>query len=345
MLPDNNADRYRRQTRFTPWGQASQQRLGQSQVLICGCGALGSVVADLLVRAGVGRIKLVDRDFVQHDNLHRQVLFTEADATEQLPKAVAAATRLRQVNSTVTIEPIVADLNAANISQLAEGCDVLVDGTDNFETRFLLNDFAVCHNRPWVFAGCVGAEGQVLAILPGETPCLTCFLPEPPPATSLPTCETAGVLAPIVGAIASCQAMEAMKLCSGNRAAVNRQLIVFDLWNNRLRSIDMQDARRDDCPTCGQRQFPWLAGERGSAVTLLCGRNTVQILPVRREPLELSVLARRLEQLGAVIETPFFVRLSVEGCELTVFPDGRTLVFGTDDPAVARTLQAKYIGS
>jgi adenylyltransferase/sulfurtransferase len=339
------SDHYRRQTRFAPFGEAGQQHLREARVLVVGCGALGCVSADLLVRAGVGFVRLVDRDFVERDNLHRQTLFTEADATAQLPKAVAGAARLAAVNSDVQIEPMVADVNAANIERLAGDVRVIVDGTDNFETRYLINDYAVANNLPWVFAGCVAAEGQTLAILPGRSPCLSCFLPEPPPAANMPTCETAGVLAPIVAVVAAYQAMEAIKTGSGNTAAVNPQLTVFDLWNNQVRSINMQASRREDCPTCGERQFPWLTGERGAAVTKLCGRNSVQISPAQSEPLHLAMLAEKLRAVGKVTANPYLVRLSVDEFLITVFADGRSIVGGTEDEAVARTVLAKYVGS
>lgn len=338
-------DRYVRQTRFTPFGVEGQRRLSKARMLVCGCGALGSVVADLLVRAGVGFLRIVDRDFVELDNLHRQVLFTEQDADKQLPKAVAAHQRLSQVNSTVEIDPVVADVNAANIRQFAADIDVLVDGTDNFETRYLLNDLAVECNLPWVFGGCVGAEGQTMVIIPSCTPCLTCFLPEPPPASSQPTCETAGVLGPLVGVIASLQAMEALKLGSGNLAAVNPYLTVLDLWNNQIRSINMAKSRRTDCPTCGERKFSWLSGEKGAAVTSLCGRNSVQISPTVSETVNLAVLAERLSSLGQITANPYLVRLAVGQYLITVFADGRTIVGGTDDPVVARTVHAKYVGN
>jgi len=338
-------DRYQRQVRFAPLGEEGQQKLMAGRVLICGCGALGSVVADTLVRAGVGFVKIVDRDFVEISNLHRQVLFDERDAAAQLPKAVAAAQRLANINSSVQIEPHVADLNAANIRTLADDIQVMVDGTDNFETRFLLNDYAIETKTPWVFGGCVGAEGQTLAIVPGETPCLACIMPEPPPAAAMPTCETAGVLGPIVNIIASLQAIETIKLLSGNRDQLNPALTIVDLWNNQIRSIGVSAGRTKNCPTCGEGKLDWLAGRRGSSVTRLCGRNTVQISPATAEPVNLSSLAEKLRRVGHVTANDFLVRLEVEDYLLTIFADGRTLVGGTDDPAIARTVHAKYVGN
>ncbi len=342
-LPD--LSRYARQMRYAPLGEEGQRRLSASRALICGCGALGSLLANTLVRSGVGKVRLVDRDFVELSNLHRQTLFDEADVAAGLPKAVAAAEKLRKTNSTVEIEPIVAHVGPENVESLCAGVDVILDGTDNFETRYLLNDAAVHLNLPWVYGGCLGAEGQTMTILPGETGCLRCLLPECPPPGSTPTCDTAGVLAPIVGVIASIQAQEAIKILSGKRAAVSRQLTVIDLWQNRFLQLDVRDLRdRADCPVCKQRQFAWLAGQQGSRAAVLCGRNAVQLTqPGPGVPLD--ELARRLEGLGRVTRNPFLLRLTVDGYELTLFPDGRAIVQGTDDPAVARTVYAKYVGS
>ena len=326
-------------------GEEGQRRLAASRVLICGCGALGSLLANMLVRAGVGAVRLVDRDFVELSNLHRQTLFDEADVAAGLPKAVAAAEKLRRINSAVEIEPIVAHVGPENVLVLCEGANVLLDGTDNFETRYLLNDAAVSLNLPWVYGGCVGAEGQTMTILPGETGCLHCLLPECPRPGSTPTCDTAGVMAPIVGVIASIQAQEAIKILSGNRAAVSRRLTVVDLWQNRFVQLDVSDlAERSDCPACKQRQFAWLAGQQGSRAAVLCGRNSVQLTQAGGG-VPLAELAQRLEGIGHVARNAFLLRLKVENYELVIFPDGRTIVQGTDDVAVARTVYAKYIGS
>ena len=236
--------RYARQMRYPHLGEEGQRRLAASRALICGCGALGSLLANTLVRAGVGHVRLVDRDFVELSNLHRQTLFDEADAAAGLPKVIAAAEKLRRINSSVEIEPVVAHVGPDNVESLCQGVDAILDGTDNFETRYLLNDAAVYLGLPWVYGGCVGAEGQTLTIVPGETGCLRCLLPECPPPGSTPTCDTAGVLAPIVGVIASMQAQEAIKLLSGNRAAISRQLTVVDLWQNRLLQLDVRDLAR-----------------------------------------------------------------------------------------------------
>jgi adenylyltransferase/sulfurtransferase len=337
--------RYRRQIRFAPLGEAGQRRLLQSRAVVAGCGALGTVSADLLTRAGVGFLRIVDRDFLEPDNLHRQVLFDERDVAEQLPKAIAAARRLSQINSEIEIEPVVADISASNISALAGDVDVIVDGTDNFETRYLLNDFAVAHDKPWVFGGCVGAEGQTMAILPGDTPCLSCLVPEPPPAEAQPTCETAGVIGPIVSVIASLESAEAIKILSGNLEAVNRRLTIVDLWSNQIRTVGVARLQGEtNCPTCGSHDFPWLDGRRGAAAVSLCGRNSVQLAPGEVARLSLRELASKLQALGNVTVNNYLLRFDVDKYRITVFPDGRTIVGGTNDPAEARVVHARYIG-
>lgn len=342
-----SSERYLRQQRFAPLGDAGQRRLEEASALVCGCGALGTAAAELLVRAGVGRVRIVDRDFVELSNLHRQTLFVEADAREHLPKAVAAQRHLQQINSDVAIEAVVADIAADNLPELAEGVDVLVDGLDNFATRYLLNDFAVARNLPWVFGGCVGAEGQAMAILPGETACLACLLPEPPPAELQPTCETTGVLGPVVSLIASLEAMEALKVLSGNRAAVDRGLTAVDMWSNQLRKLKIQRVVGEPgCRACVQRDFPWLDGRRGVTAEVLCGRNSVQLAPAGRgTQAALVELAAKLAPLGRVTRNPFLVRFEAPPYVITVFADGRAIVGGTADPVEARAVHARYVGS
>ncbi len=338
-------DRYIRQMRYPPLGEEGQRRLSESRVLVCGCGALGSVLANTLVRSGVGTVRIVDRDFVETSNLQRQVLFNEDDVATQLPKAIAATRKLRRINSQVEIEPIVADVDHTNIEKLCEGVDAIVDGTDNFEIRFLLNDVAVERGLPWVYGGCLGAEGQTMSILPGETACLRCLMQECPPPGSTPTCDTAGILAPIVNVIASIEAIEAIKILSGNRDAVSRQLTVVELWDNRIRQVDVSTLRDQvDCPTCKRREFPWLAGKQGSRSAVLCGRNAVQLTHMGHS-VSLEDLASQLDGIGTVSRNQFLLRLRVDQYELTVFPDGRAIVGGTDDVATARTVYAKYVGN
>ena len=332
--------------RFAPLGEEGQRRLAASRVLLCGCGALGSVIANTLVRAGVGTLRLVDRDFVELSNLQRQVLFDEDDVAAQLPKSIAAAEKLRRINSQVDIEPIVADVDARNILELCDGVDLLVDGTDNFETRFLLNDVAVKLGLPWVYGGCIGAEGQTMTILPGETPCLRCVMAEPPPPGTSPTCDTAGITAPIINVIASIESMEAMKILAGKRDAIQRSLLVFDLWDNAIRSIKLDGLREgSDCPTCVQRQFSWLDGDRGARSTVLCGRNSVQVSGAPGSRLSLDDMADKLAAVGTVSRNPFLVRAQVGEYQITVFPDGRAIIGGTDDVATARTVYSKYVGA
>jgi len=255
-------DRYVRQTVYGPLGPEGQRRLAAGAVLICGCGALGSTLGNLLVRAGVGRVRIVDRDRVEIHNLHRQVLFDEQDAAEKRPKATAAAAHLARINSEIRVEPIVDEIVPDNVERLIEGIDVIVDGTDNFPTRFLLNDVSVKHRIPWVYGGCVGTEGQTMTVVPGRTPCLRCLLPECPEPETMPSCPTHGILGPVVGVIASLEAIEAMKLLGGNPTAVAPVLTVVHLWENRLRQIDLAGlAEGADCRCCKHRQFTWLEGE------------------------------------------------------------------------------------
>ncbi|MDZ4819764.1 MAG: ThiF family adenylyltransferase [Planctomycetota bacterium] len=341
--------RYVRQMRYAPIGEAGQQRLQDSRVLICGCGALGSVVANTLARAGVGHLRIVDRDFVDLSNLQRQVLYDEADVEALRPKAIAAAAKLRAINSGICIEPIVADIDSSNILELCRDIDLILDGTDNFETRFLINDAAAQLGLPWVFGGCVGAEGQVLAILPGGPPCLRCLMPEPPPADSLPTCDSAGVIASIVQIVASMQACEAIKLLVGDLASLSRELVLVDLWKNSTRRIRLDQLRNGaGCPTCRREEFPWLAGTRTSQTAVLCGRNAVQISAAGIDrtdgKISLETLAERLNGVGTVTRTPYLLRLAVGEYLLTIFPDGRAIIGGTEDPVVARTLYARYAG-
>jgi len=338
-------DRYVRQMRYQPFGEDGQRLMSQSRALVCGCGALGTVAANTLVRAGVGKVRIVDRDFVETSNLQRQVLFNEDDVARRMPKAVAAAEKLRGINSLVEIEPIVADLDHGNIEELCEGVDVIVDGTDNFETRFLLNDMSVKHGIPWVYGGCIGAEGQTMTILPGDTACLRCLMHECPPPGSTPTCDTAGVLGPIVNVIASVEAVEAMKILSGNSGAVSRDLTVFELWHNRIRQVDVGSLREQvECPTCKGGEFPWLSGKQSGHTAVLCGRNAVQ-LSFPGSTVSLDRLEQELDGIGSVTRNQFLLRLDVDKYEITVFPDGRAIIGGTDDVAEAKTVYAKYVGN
>lgn len=343
---DPELARYVRQSLFTPLGIDGQRKLSSSRALICGCGALGSVLANTLARAGVGFLRIVDRDFLELNNLQRQVLYDEDDLAAALPKAVAAERKLRKINSQIEIEGVVADVDHTNIDRLAGDVEVLLDGTDNFEIRFLLNDYAVKHGKPWVYGGCIGAEGQTMTILPGETACLRCLMQEAPPPGTLPTCDTAGILGPIVNVVASLQALEAMKILSGHPEAVQRKLTVLELWDNQIRQVKVDSLRdQGDCPTCNRGEFPWLAGERGSHTAVLCGRNAVQLSAHGTGRISLEALEAKLAGVGRITRNAFLLRLAVDDYLLTVFPDGRAIIGGTDDIPTARTVYAKYIGA
>jgi molybdopterin-synthase adenylyltransferase len=349
VLPDepfaSDTSRYARQIRFTALGEEGQRRLQQSKALLCGCGALGSTIANLLVRAGVGTLRIVDRDFVELGNLQRQSLFDEADAATALPKAVAAADKLRKINSTVVVEPLVADVGPTNIRRFCDGIDLILDGTDNFETRLLLNDAALKFSIPWVYGGCVGAEGQSMTILPSQTACLRCLMPECPQPGAAATCETAGILGPIVGVIASIEAAEAIKILSGNRDSISRRLTVVDLWQNEIRQIDVSRLREQvDCPACKHGDYSWLSGRSLSRTAVLCGRNSVQLSHLDAS-ISLDELAQKLEGVGQLTWNEYLFRLKVENYELTIFPDARVVISGTDDVSVARAIYAKYVGT
>lgn len=342
----NVDQRYIRQTRFASFGEEGQLKLQASSVLICGCGALGSVLAESLTRAGVGKLRIVDRDFLEITNLHRQVLYDEYDVAAELPKVIAAERKLRKINSQVEIDAQVCDVDYTNIERLVSGVDCICDGTDNFETRFLLNDASHSLGIPWVYGGCVGAEGQQMTIVPGETPCLRCLMGEMPPPGATPTCDTAGVLGPIVNVIAATQAMEAIKILSGNVASISRTLNVFDLWDSRIRQIKL-DGLRDSgtCLTCGKGDYEWLRGDKGSHTSVLCGRNAVQLSFPERADVNLQQLGEKLAAVGQVRQNAFLLRADIGDRTLTVFPDGRVIVGGTEDEAEAKTFYARYVGS
>ncbi len=335
-------DRYSRQRLFEPIGDAGQEQLLNSKVVLIGCGALGTHLAQHLVRAGVGFLRICDRDFVELDNLQRQVLFDEGDVRDNLPKAVAAARRLAAINSTVEVEAHVVDVTAANIQELMEGVDLVLDGTDNFQTRFLINDACVRGAQAWVYGGCVASHGMVLTVIPGETACFACVVPELPAAGSSQTCDTAGVLGPVVGVVAALQAGEALKVLSGSRERLNPGLTRIDLWENQFQSFAV--GRNPDCEVCAKRRFRYLEDREGDRTTVLCGRNAVQITPPRGAELDFKEIAKRLSPLGAVQHNEYLLRFEGDGMEVTLFPDGRALIKGTPEPARARAVYAKYIG-
>jgi molybdopterin/thiamine biosynthesis adenylyltransferase len=336
--------RYSRQSRFAGLGEEGQQRIRAARVAVVGLGALGSVQADLLARAGVGELRLIDRDFVEISNLQRQTLYDESDAAEALPKAVAAARRLARVNSEVRIEPLVADLSPRNIDETLEGVDLILDATDNFETRYLINDFAVRGGVPWIYGAAVGSYGVKLAIVPGLTACFRCVYPEPPRGAQ-PTCETEGVLGPVTAAVAALQTGDALKiLARGKESPVTivARLTTIDVWSGEIRQT-APPARDPDCPCCAGREFLHLEGRHRAPISL-CGRNAVQIHE-RSRPVDLAELATRLGSLASVRVNEFALRAALDPYELTVFPDGRAIIKGTTDAGVARSVYARYVGS
>jgi molybdopterin-synthase adenylyltransferase len=342
-VDDSLHEKYSRQVLFAGIGKAGQERLLASRAVVVGCGAIGAATANLLVRAGVGHLRILDRDFVEPSNLQRQTLFDEADARDALPKAIAAERKLRSINSGVSVEGVVADLNPRNAEELLADFDIILDGTDNFETRFLMNDFAVRSEAPWVYAAAVGSYGLTMAICPGRTACLACLLMADRSAQGVEdTCDTIGVLAPVVNLIASLEVAEAMKLLAGREDALHGRLVSCDIWKGHFQTLSL--ARNPSCSVCARREFAYLEGEAQPHITL-CGRDSVQIHE-RRRTLDLAVLQNRLAStVDDVRHNEFLLRFRISPYEMTVFADGRAILKGTKDPAVARSLYARYIGA
>ncbi|MCU1286825.1 MAG: UBA/THIF-type binding protein [Acidobacteriales bacterium] len=339
--PPQISERYSRQILFAGIGAEGQEKLRTSRVAIVGCGATGSAISSLLARAGVGQIRVIDRDFVEPSNLQRQSLFDESDAAESIPKAIAAAKKIATFNSEIIVEPHVADLTPDNIEQLLSGVQLILDGTDNFETRYLINDFAIKQNIPWIYTAAVGAYGIAMNILPGDTACLSCIFPAAPQGI-VETCDTAGILNSAVNLAASISATEALKFLTGANDKLRRTLISYDLWSNERSEISTATPR-PDCLTCGAREFPHLAGEGRPHITL-CGRNSVQIHE-RHRPLSFSEITARLQPHGTVKHNDFVLKFWRDAYEMTIFPDGRAIIKGTTDTAIARSLYARFIGS
>ncbi|HEY8412808.1 MAG TPA: ThiF family adenylyltransferase [Pyrinomonadaceae bacterium] len=337
-------DRYSRQILFDGIGEEGQRKLLAARVLIVGCGALGTAHAEALCRAGVGRLRIVDRDFVEPSNLQRQTMFTESDADKRLPKAIAAANHLREINSEIEIEPHVADVNYSNVEQLIDGCDVVLDGTDNFATRYLINDACVKHETNWIYGAAVGSYGVTMTIRPHKTACLRCIFEEAPPAASAPTCDTAGVIMPIISIVSAVQVAEVFKLITGSFAELHESLMQFDVWRNEWRKIKLA-APHPDCPTCGLGQFETLSPTTAETAAVLCGRDAIQISPSQPTTINFSSLAERLRVAGEVKFNEYLLRFKTGPFELTVFQDARSIVRGTDQIATARSLYAKYIGN
>jgi adenylyltransferase/sulfurtransferase len=333
-------ERYSRQVLFAGIGAEGQQRLQEARVAIVGCGATGSVLASLLARAGVGSLRIIDRDYVEPSNLQRQTLFDEADAADSVPKALAAARKIAQFNSQIVADPQVSDLSPENADQLLGGVQLILDGTDNFETRYLINDYAVKNSLPWIYVAAVGSYATTMNIVPGETACLSCIFPEAP-GGMVETCDSAGILNSAVNLAASIAATEALKLLTGARQQLRTTLLSHDLWLNQRAEISAGNLRAD-CRTCAQKDFVHLAGTGRPHITL-CGRNSVQIHEHHR-PVNLGDLSKRLQPHGSVRHTDFILKFWKEPYEMTLFPDGRAIIKGTTDTAIARSLYARYIG-
>jgi len=316
----------------------------ESRAAIVGCGALGSAQAEALARAGVGKLRLIDRDFVEISNLQRQTMFTERDATERIPKAIAAARHIGEINGDVHTEPEILDANHTNIERLIHGCDVVLDGTDNFATRYLVNDACVKHQVNWIYGAAVGSYGVSMTIRPGLTPCLRCVFAEAPPAASAPTCDTAGVIMPIINVVAAVQVTEALKILTGQLNALHNSLMQFDVWRNQWRKIN-PGSPSPDCVTCGLGRYETLEAAASEFAAILCGRNAVQISPSRPTQVDFSVLAARLQGSGEVRFNDYLLRFRVGDYELTTFRDARSIIRGTDEITTARSLYAKYIGN
>ncbi len=338
--------RYSRQILFSGIGAEGQKKLSRSRVLLVGCGALGSVMAEILVRAGIGCLTIADRDYIDESNLQRQSLYTESDCRAGLPKATAAARHLAEINSRTELVPQILDVNAATIATLVPGHNLILDGTDNFETRFLINDASVKWRIPWVYGACVGAFGMCVAFVPGSTPCLRCLLEQLPLPGSSPTCDTVGVIGPIVHVVAALEAAEGLKILTGQLEKLNRKLMNIDLWENQISGINLSHFQRDtECMACGKRVFEFLEGKHEGRAQFLCGRDAVQVHRSAPSPIDFATIAGRLATLGEVTYNEFLMKASVDKFEIALFRDGRAIVRGTHDVDEARRIYAKYIGS
>ena len=338
------SERYSRQVLFPEIGKVGQEKLSNAHILLVGCGALGASHAEMLSRAGVGRLKIVDRDFVEFTNLQRQTLFKESDAMERLPKAAAAKVRIGEINSEVQVDAIIADVNQSNVEQLIADADFVLDGTDNFQIRYLINDACVKLGKTWIYGAAVSSYGTTMTIVPGETPCLRCVFEEMPDAGSSPTCDTAGVIMPIISTISAVQVSEAIKLIVGDQNALHRSLLQFDLWQNDWRKIKLGKPN-PDCPACALKRFDFLDAESQEYSAVLCGRDAVQISPPRATTIDLESFGSRIGNLTDVKRNEYLVRFSNGDNEITVFRDGRAIIRGTEDVSVARSLYARYVGA
>jgi molybdopterin-synthase adenylyltransferase len=336
-------ERYSRQILFREIGREGQEKLLNSRVLIVGCGALGASHAEMLSRAGVGKLRIVDRDFVEFTNLQRQTLFKEEDAEQRLPKAAAAKKRIAEINSEVTVEEIVTDVNNSNIESLLKDIDLIIDGTDNFLVRYLVNDACVKHEKTWIYGAAVSSYGTTMSVIPGETPCLRCIFEDMPDAGSSPTCDTSGVIMPIVASVSAVQVTEAIKLLVGDAASLHGSLMQIDVWSNDWHRIKLNEPN-PNCKCCSQQIFEFLDAETKEFSAVLCGRNAVQIAPPRPTQLDLKSFAERLNATLPVKQNEYLVRFETDGHEVTVFKDARAIIKGTGDVSVARSIYARFIG-
>jgi molybdopterin/thiamine biosynthesis adenylyltransferase len=343
LAPDPQLARYARQITFPGVGEAGQRALLDARVTIIGVGATGSVLANHLARAGVGFLRLIDRDFIELNNLQRQLLYDEDDVATRLPKAVAAARKLRRINSGITIEDVVTDVTAANIVGFVSDADLVMDGTDNFATRYLINDMCVKLGMPWIYCGVLASYGMSMTIRPHQSPCLRCVLGELPAPGSAPTCDVVGVVGPIVALMGSIAAAEAIKLIVG-RGTPNAGMIYADLWEGSFDRFDL-GGPRPDCPTCGRAEYEFLSAESGTRTTSLCGRDAVHVSVIGARNVDLEALADRLRRSGIEVDrNPYLLRAEIDGFDFTLFKDGRAIIKGTADEARASTLYARYIG-
>lgn len=338
-----NNVRYSRQVMFPEIGKAGQEKLIASRVLLVGCGALGAAHVEMLARAGVGNLKIVDRDFVEFTNLQRQTLYKESDAADRVPKAIAAKHRIAEINSDVSVEAVVADINNSNVESLIADVNLVLDGTDNFQIRYLVNDACVKQGKTWIYGAAVSSYGTTMTVIPGETPCLRCIFEDMPDAGSSPTCDTAGVIMPIILSIASVQVAEAIKLLVGDTASLHRSLVQIDIWQNDWRKIKLSGPN-PDCPACGERKFEFLDADSQEFAAVLCGRDAVQVAPPRPVQIDLAQFAEKLSNLPGINWNEYLLRFTVNGNEITLFRDGRAIVKGTNDVSEARSLYAKFVG-
>jgi molybdopterin-synthase adenylyltransferase len=341
--PNQHPERYARQVLFAGIGVEGQTRLNSSRVTVLGVGALGTHAADALARAGVGYLRLIDRDVPELSNLQRQVLFDVDDVKAAVPKAVAAANRLRRVNPEIDVDPVVTDVNQFNIESLIEDVDLVIDGSDNFELRYLLNDATIKLDKPWIYGGAIAAHGMVMMVRPGETPCLRCVFPDPPSPGEAPTCDTAGVLGPVVAIVAAIQVAESLKWLSGATDRLSRSMTMVDVWDLSFRQVAL-GIPEPDCPACGRRTFEFLNRDAPRQTTELCGADAVQVMVYPPAQLSLEALAERLRAAGSVDYNSYLLRFQTNGYQLTVFPDGRAIVKGTADATEARSVYARFIG-